>query len=52
MYSLRQGRHQRKKQSLHPARGPRQRAVPVNGADIDELVRAKLLPGGSSHREL
>ncbi|KAM6242198.1 tyrosine-protein kinase BAZ1B isoform 1-T1 [Porphyrio hochstetteri] len=38
MYSLRQGRHQRKKQSLHPARGPRQRAAPVNGADIDELV--------------
>uniref|UniRef100_A0A8C4V4B9 Tyrosine-protein kinase BAZ1B n=1 Tax=Falco tinnunculus TaxID=100819 RepID=A0A8C4V4B9_FALTI len=38
MYSSRQGRHQRKKQSLHPARGPRQRAAPVNGADIDELV--------------
>ncbi|XP_040468858.1 tyrosine-protein kinase BAZ1B isoform X3 [Falco naumanni] len=37
MYSSRQGRHQRKKQSLHPARGPRQRAAPVNGADIDEL---------------
>lgn len=38
LYSSRQGRHQRKKQSLHPARGPRQRAAPVNGADIDELV--------------
>ncbi|XP_031447840.1 tyrosine-protein kinase BAZ1B isoform X2 [Phasianus colchicus] len=38
MYSSRQGRHQRKKQSLHPARGPRQRAAPVNSADIDELV--------------
>ncbi|XP_027583009.1 tyrosine-protein kinase BAZ1B [Pipra filicauda] len=38
MYSSRQGRHQRKKQALNPARGPRQRTAPVNGADIDELV--------------
>ncbi|OPJ89257.1 hypothetical protein AV530_010063 [Patagioenas fasciata monilis] len=38
VFSSRQGRHQRKKQSLHPARGPRQRAAPDNSADIDELV--------------
>ncbi|TFJ99274.1 protein S100-A5 [Platysternon megacephalum] len=38
MYPSRQGRHQGKKQSLHATRGPRQRATPVNGADIDELV--------------
>ncbi|XP_066189214.1 tyrosine-protein kinase BAZ1B isoform X2 [Sylvia atricapilla] len=38
MYSSKQGRHQRKKQMLHPARGPQQRTAPVNGADIDELV--------------
>ncbi|XP_009068111.1 PREDICTED: tyrosine-protein kinase BAZ1B-like, partial [Acanthisitta chloris] len=38
LYSSRQGRHQRKKQTLHPARGARQRAAPVDGADIDELV--------------
>lgn len=49
MYSLRQGRHQRKKQTLHTVRGPRQRTAPVNGADIDELVRAKFLPGDRSH---
>ncbi|XP_025067151.1 tyrosine-protein kinase BAZ1B isoform X1 [Alligator sinensis] len=37
-YPSRQGRHQRKKQLLHTTRGPRQRATPVNGADVDELV--------------